>query len=104
MFLGRAKRNNEVHAKMMNGGETNVKDMFKHSMGKGKDEILKNGAGTDDVRKFLFFSYVMHLFTIHITSLILSVVRFRFALHPILFFNTTHFFTSHHTNKKKNKN
>ena len=23
---------------MTNGGETNVKDMFKHSMGKGKDE------------------------------------------------------------------
>ena len=38
---------------MSNGGETNVNDMFKHSMGKGKDEILKNGAGTDDVRKFL---------------------------------------------------
>ena len=38
---------------MTNGGETNVTDMFKHSMGKGKDEILKNGAGTDDLRKFL---------------------------------------------------
>ena len=36
---------------MTNGGHMN--DMFKHSMGKGKDEILKNGAGTDDVRKFL---------------------------------------------------
>ena len=35
---------------MTNGGETNVKDIFKHSMGKGKDEILKNGAGTDDVK------------------------------------------------------
>ena len=38
---------------MTNSGETNVKDMFKHSMGKGKDEILKNVAGTDDVRKLL---------------------------------------------------
>ena len=27
--------------------------MFKHSMGKGKDEILQNGAGTDDLRKIL---------------------------------------------------
>ena len=48
---GRA--NGEQKELMTNGGETNVKDMFKHSMGKGKDEILKNGAGTDDVRKFL---------------------------------------------------
>ena len=38
---------------MTNGGETNVKGIFKHSMGKGKDKILKNEAGTDDVRKFL---------------------------------------------------
>ena len=30
-----------------------MKDMSKHSMAKGKDEILKNRAGTDDVRKFL---------------------------------------------------
>ena len=45
--------NGEQKKLMTNGGETNEKDMFKHSMGKGKDEILKNGAGTDDVRKSL---------------------------------------------------
>ena len=43
--------NGELKQLMTNGGETNVKDIFKHSMGKGKDEILKNGAGIDDVRK-----------------------------------------------------
>ena len=36
-----------------NGGEANVKDLFKNSMGKEKDDILKNGAGADDVRNFL---------------------------------------------------
>ena len=30
--------NGEQKQLMTNGGETNVKDMFKHSMGKGKDE------------------------------------------------------------------
>ena len=30
--------NGEQRQLMTNGGETNVKDMFKHSMGKGKDE------------------------------------------------------------------
>ena len=45
--------NGEQKQLMTNGRETNVQDMFQHSMGKGKDEILKNGAGTDDVRKFL---------------------------------------------------
>ena len=43
--------NGEQKQLMTNGGHMN--DMFKHSKGKGKDEILKNGAGTDDVRKFL---------------------------------------------------
>ena len=30
-----------------------MNDMFKYSMAKGKDDILKNGAGADDVRNFL---------------------------------------------------
>ena len=38
---------------MTNGGEADVKELFKNSMGKGKDDILKNGAGADDVRNFL---------------------------------------------------
>ena len=39
---------NEEQKKLMtNGGETNVKDMFMHSMGKGKDDVLRNGARTD---------------------------------------------------------
>ena len=45
--------NGEQKQLMTIGGETNVKDMSKHSMGKGKDKILKNGAGTDDVSNFL---------------------------------------------------
>ena len=45
---------NVEHKKLItNGGETNVKDVFKHCMGKVKDDLLKNGAGTDDMRKFL---------------------------------------------------
>ena len=34
---------------MTNGRESNVKELFKNSMGKGKDDILNNGAGADDV-------------------------------------------------------
>ena len=30
-----------------------MNDMSKDSMAKGKDDILKNGAGADDVRNFL---------------------------------------------------
>ena len=35
--------NGEQKQLMTNGGETNVKDMFKHSMGKGKDEEAQLG-------------------------------------------------------------
>ena len=34
----RGVANGEQKQLMANGGETNMKDMFKHSMGKGKDE------------------------------------------------------------------
>ena len=45
--------NGEQQDLMTNGGEADVKEVFKNSMGKGKDDSLKNGAGADDVRKFL---------------------------------------------------
>lgn len=45
--------NGEQQDLMTNGGEADVKELFKNSMGKGKDDILKNGAGADDVRNFL---------------------------------------------------
>ena len=45
--------NGEQQELMTNGGETDVKELFKISMGKGKDDILINGAGADDVRNFL---------------------------------------------------
>ena len=45
--------NGEQQELMTNGGESNVKELFKNSMGKGKDDILNNGAGADDVRNFL---------------------------------------------------
>ena len=45
--------NGEQQELMTNGGEADVKELFKNSMGKGKDDILKNGAGADDVRNFL---------------------------------------------------
>ena len=45
--------NGEQQDLMTNGGEADVKELFKNSMGNGKDDILKNGAGADDVRNFL---------------------------------------------------
>ena len=45
--------NDNLKKLITNGGETDVKDMFKHSMVKAKDDSLINGAGADDVRKFL---------------------------------------------------
>ena len=51
--------NGEQKKVMRNGGETNVKHMFKRGMGKGKDDILKNGAGADDERNFFKWSQIM---------------------------------------------
>ena len=44
--------NGEQQELMTYGGEANVKDLLKKSMGKEKDDILKNGAGADDVTIF----------------------------------------------------
>ena len=45
--------NGEQQELMTNGGEANLKELFKNRMGKEKDDISKNGAGTDDVKNSL---------------------------------------------------